>query len=332
MSKDKVGVAVAGLGFVGGQAHAPAVKRIPNANLVAVVDVIEDLAKKASEKYGVKYYTDFGKALKDPEIDALIVAVPTPFHYRLAAEALAAGKHVLLEIPMTPTVEEGEKLRDQAEKAGVILMPDLNFHFTPIYVKAKELISQNAIGQPIALTFSEYIAAKDLAQQWPAGSWAWDMKRSGGLPDYTLSFWSIDLARWLIGDVKEVSWMCNYAPLEGFVGFTGYNTVGALRFTNGAVGNMHYSSTVTRGEGSSRLEVFGNNTKALKAVWNTSLTLTGEGEEKKTWEFNEKGTRAWGHRQIDQYFVDCVLKGAKPSITPDDAIAVQRVAKKMAAQ
>ena len=329
MSKEKVGVAVAGLGFVGGQAHVPAVKRIPSADLVAVIDVIEELAKNVATKHGVKYYTDFSKALKDPLIDALIIAVPTPFHYRLASEAIAAGKHVLLEIPMTPAIAESEKLRDQAKSAGVTLMPDLNFHFTPIYVKAKELIDQCAIGLPIAMTFSEYIAAKDLAAQWPAGSWAWDAKRSGGFPDYTLSFWSIDLARWLIGEIKEAQWMCNYAPLEGFDKFTGYNTVGIFKFANGAVGNVHYSATVVRGEGSSRLEVFGNNTKALRAIWNTSLTLTGEGEEKKTWEFNERGTRAWGHRQIDEYFVECILKGQKPSITADDAIEVQRVAKKM---
>jgi len=329
MAKDKVGIGVAGLGFVGGQAHVPAIKRIENAELVAVIDVIEELAVNVAKKHDVKYYTDFSKALKDPMIEAVIVAVPTPFHYRLASEAIANGKHVLLEIPMTPTIAEAEKLRDQAKKAGVILMPDLNFHFTSVYVKAKELIDQGAIGEPIAVTFSEYIAAKDLAAQWPPGSWAWDITRAGGYPDYTLSFWSIDLVRWLIGEIKEVQWLCNYSPLQGFEKVTGYNTVGIMKFSNDAVGNMHYSSTVVRGEGASRLDVFGDNTKSLRTIWNSSLTLMGEGEEKKTWEFNERGTRAWGHRQIDEYFASCILKGERPTITADDAIEVQRVAKKM---
>jgi len=50
------------------------------ANLVAVIDVAEDLARRESEKNGVKYYTDFGRALDDPEVDAVSLPVPTPFH------------------------------------------------------------------------------------------------------------------------------------------------------------------------------------------------------------------------------------------------------------
>lgn len=330
MSKDKVGVAVVGLGFVGGNTHVPALKKVPGAGLVAVIDVIEELAKNVATKYDTKYYTDFGVALRDPEIDAVIVAVPTPFHYKLSSDAIAHGKHVMCEMPLTPTIAESEKLRDQAEKADVILLPDLNFRFTPIYLKTKELIDQEAIGEPIAVTFNEYIPAKDLAAQWPAGSWAWDARRSGGYPDFTLSVWSIDLIRWLFNqEIEEVEWMCNYAPLEGFGKFTGYNTAGIIRLSKGAVGALHYGSTVVRGEGTSRLEVFGSNTKAIRAVWNNSLTLTGEGLEKQTWEFEAKGTRAWGHRQIDAYFVECVLQGKKPSITVDDAIKVQRIAGKM---
>jgi hypothetical protein len=57
--------------------------------------------------------------------------------------------------------------------------------------------------------------------------------------------------------------------------------------------------------------------------------LTGEDDGKETWQFDEKVTRAWGHRQIDEHFVECILEHQKPSVTPDDAIEVQRIAKKM---
>lgn len=333
MLGDKVGVAVTGLGFVGGQAHVPAVKKIDGAELVAVIDVAEALARNVAAKYDVKYYTDFSKALGDPRIEGLIIAVPTPFHYKLASEAIAHGKHVMCEIPLTPNIADAQGLQDQAKEAGVVLMPDLNFHFVPNYVKAKELIDQGAIGEPIALTFSESIAAKDIQAQWPSGSWAWNAEKSGGYPDFTLSQWGIDLIRWLVGvEIEEVGWMCNYAPLKGFGGFTGYNTVGIVKFSNNAVGTLHYSSTVVRGEGTSRLEVFGDNTKAIRANWNNSLTLTSEDEtEKKTWSFDAeaKGTRAWGHRQMDQHFINCVLGKEKPTVSVDDALMVQSVASKM---
>jgi len=324
-----VRVAVSGLGFVGGQAHVPAFRKIPGAELVAVIDVVEEKAKTVSAKYNVKYYLDQKEAIKSSEIDAIVVAVPTPFHYRLVSDAIAARKHVLCEMPLTPTVAGSEKLGKEAGKAGVILMPDLNFRFTPNYVKTKELIEQGAIGKPLALTFSEFIPAKDLAVQWPAGSWAWNIEKSGGYPDFTLSVWSIDLVRWLVtSEIEDAHWMPNYSPLVGIDKGLGYNTVGIMKFSSGAVASLHYSSTVALGEGASRLEVFGDNTKTLKANWNNYLALVGEGT-KQEWEFKEKGTKVWGHYQIDSHFIECILQEKKPLVTVEDAIKVQVIAAKI---
>ncbi|MFX1520725.1 MAG: Gfo/Idh/MocA family protein [Promethearchaeota archaeon] len=330
MSEKTFGVAVAGLGFVGGRAHVPAFRKIPDAELVAVIDVIEELAKKVATKYNTKYYLDHQKALNSPEIDAIVVAVPTPFHYKLASDAIARGKHVLCEMPMTPTITESKTLGEEAEKAGVTLMPDLNFRFTPNYVKAKELIKQGVIGTPLAVTFKEFISAKELATQWPLSSWAWNREKSGGYPDFTLSVWSIDLVRWLLdSEIDDVQWVSNYALLEGIDNFKGYQTMGIIKFASGAVGTLHYSATVGSGQGTSTLEVFGSNTKTLKAKWNNSLILTGDDSEKQEWSFNEKGTKVWGHYQIDSYFVECILQGKQPTITVEDAIKAENIAAKI---
>jgi predicted dehydrogenase len=329
MPKKKVKVAVAGLGFVGGQAHAPAFKKITNADLVAVIDVIEDSAQKFSSKYNIKYYLDHNEALKDPEIDAVVVAVPTPFHFKIVSDCIANGKHVLCEMPLTPTVDQSKKLGNDAKKAGVILMPDLNFRFTPNYVKAKELIQQGAIGNPITINFSEFIPAKDLAKQWPTGSWAWDIEKSGGYPDFTLSVWSIDLARWITdAEINDVNWFSNYSPLEGIENYRGYNTTGIIKLSNGAVGTLHYCATVASGLGTSRLEIFGDNTNLLEAKWNNHLKISGASSELE-WNFKERGTRVWGHYQIDSHFVDCILQKQKPEVTVDDAVKAQTIASKM---
>ncbi len=329
MSDKKIGVAVVGLGFVGGGTHVRAFKKIPSAKLVAVIDVDEEKARKISTKHDVNYYLDYNEAIKNPEIDAVVVAVPTPFHYKLVSEAIASGKHVLCEMPLTPTVVESEKLGEKAKKAGVILMPDLNFRFTPNYVKAKELIKQDAIGKPLAVTFSEFIPAKDLAAQWPSNSWAWNVEKSGGYPDFTLSVWSIDLVQWLLeSDIEDTQWVSNYSSLAGIANFIGYNTMGLIRFSSGAVGVLHYCATVAVGEGSSRLEILGSNTKSLKANWNNHLTLAEE-DAKQEWMFREKGPKVWGHSQIDSYFIECIMQGKKPTITVEDAIKAQRVAAKI---
>lgn len=330
MSEKKVGVAVAGLGFVGGRAHVPAIKKIPGAELVAVIDVIEELAKKVAAKYDVSYYLDHKEALKNPDIDAIVVAVPTPFHYKLAFDAIASNKHVLCEMPLTPTIDESIALGKLAEKADLIFMPNLNFRFTPNYVKTKELIEQGIIGKPLAVTFREFIPAKDLAIQWPLDSWAWDLEKSGGYPDFTLSVWSIDLVRWLLNsEIETVHWATNYAPLEDVENFTGYQTLGIVKLSNGIVGTLHYSATVALGQGTSKLEVFGSKTKTLIAKWNNYLMLVGEDSEKQEWNFTEKGTKVWGHYQADSYFIDCILKEKKPTITVNDAIKAQNVALKI---
>jgi predicted dehydrogenase len=326
---DKIGVAVIGLGFVGGKAHVSAFRKIPGAELIAVVDMDEAKAKELSSKYKVKCYFDHKKALEDPEIDAVVVAVPTPYHFRLAYDAIVKGKHVLCEMPLTPKIEESKILEKEAKNNNVLLLPDLNFRFTPNYVKAKEIIECGEIGTPLAITFSEFIPAKDLASQWPISSWAWNKEKSGGYPDFTLSVWSIDLYRWLINsEIEKVNWVTNYSFLDDAQEMKGYNTLGLIRFSNGCIGTLQYSATVSKGEGTSNLAIYGDNTKTLKARWNETLVITGN-KLKQTWEFKEKGTKVWGHYQIDAHFIECISKGKQPKLSVQDAIESQKIALKM---
>jgi len=334
MSNKSIGVAIAGLGFVGARAHVPAFRKIPGAEVVGVIGrpggSSERVAKDLSEKYGFNYYLDYGAALDDSRVHAVVLAVPTPYHFEMATRAMSRGKHVLCEMPMATTIAQARKLERQALKEGVLLMPVLNFRFTPNFVKAKELIDQGAIGKPLAVTFKELIAARDLAAQWPLTSWAWDVRKSGGFPDFTLSVWSLDLVRWLFNtEIEDVHWLADYATVEGLDNFKGYQTMGLARLMNGMVGSFHYGSTVALGRGTSDLEVYGSNGRTLKANWNNSLVLIGENLEKQEWSFEEKGTRVWGHYQLDSYFIDCILHGMKPSFGPEDAIKAQMIAQKM---
>ncbi|MBS7644945.1 MAG: Gfo/Idh/MocA family oxidoreductase [Candidatus Bathyarchaeia archaeon] len=327
----KVGVAVIGTGFVGGQAHVPSFRKIPGSELVALGARTEKRVAKLAKKYEVKYYLDYKELIRDPKVDALVIATPTPFHFPVALEALKNGKHVLCEMPVAPKLSEVEELKKEAEKAGVVFMPVLNFRFTPNYVKAKALIDEGAVGKVVAASFKESIGAKVLAAQWPADSWAWDAKMSGGYPDFTLSVWSIDLLRWLFdAEYEAVEWKSNYTPLrEEYGGIIGYNTMGLVKLSNGVVASLHYSCTVTPAETSSRLEIYGDNTCSLYAEGNDKLILVGEEPTRREWRFQEPGPRVWGHYQLDEHFIKCILGEEKPKITMDDAIKAQEVASRM---
>ena len=327
---DKVGVAVVGVGFVGGQAHTPSFKKIEGSELVALCARTEKRVKPLAEKYDVKYYLDYDKLLEDPKVHAVVLAVPTPLHFNAAMKAIKKGKHVLCEMPMAPTIDQVKELQKAAEEAGVILMPVLNFRFAPIYDKTKEMIVSGAIGKPIAIHFREFIPAMSIADQWPAGSWAWNIEISGGYPDFTLSVWSIDMIRWMFeSEIENVEWMSNYPKFEKYGGILGYNTMGLIKLSNGIVGSLHYSASVNPSASTSRLEVYGDNTNVLHAIWYNKIVLYGSSQEPQEWNLDVKGTRIWGHRQADEHFIECILHKKQPKVSVEDAIKAQEIAQKI---
>jgi len=330
LMSEKVGVAVVGVGFVGGQAHVPSFKKIEGSDLIALGATTEKRVKPLAEQYGVKYYLDFDKLLEDPKIQAVVLAVPTPMHFDLAMKAMKKGKHVLCEMPLAPTIDKVKELQKTADKNNVILMPILQFRFAPIYAKTKEMIESGLIGKPVAFHFREFIPASSIAEQWPAGSWAWNIEKSGGYPDFTLSVWSLDMFRWLFkSEIENVQWMASYPKLEKYGGILGYNTMGVVKLSNGAVGSLHYGASVTPSAALSRLEVYGDNTDVIHAINFNKILLYGSGEQPQEWTLDVKGTRVWGHRQLDEHFIDCVLHHKKPQVTAEDAMKAEEVALKI---
>jgi predicted dehydrogenase len=140
------------VGFVGcgnvAQFHVKALKKIKQADLVAVVDINKERAKKFAEKFRIKeYYTSLSEMLENAEIDAVFVLTNPQTHSRLAIEAMNYGKHVLVEKPMCLTTKEAEEMVKAAEKNNVILLPIEQFLFTPAFQNAIKLIFSGRTGQ-----------------------------------------------------------------------------------------------------------------------------------------------------------------------------------------
>lgn len=91
--------------------------------------------------------SDFDEALRDPGVDAIAIATPAHTHYELAKRALKAGKHVLVEKPLTMRVDHAEELVMLAEKRGLVLMVDHVFIYSPPVQKMKELLTQGRLGK-----------------------------------------------------------------------------------------------------------------------------------------------------------------------------------------
>ena len=91
--------------------------------------------------------TDSSDLINNVEVDAVVIATPVFSHFKLAKEALLAGKHVLLEKPMTSSVDESKELIDIAKSKNLVLMVDHTFLYTGAVQKMKELIEQKKLGK-----------------------------------------------------------------------------------------------------------------------------------------------------------------------------------------
>ena len=95
----------------------------------------------------VQISANFSEVISNPQIKAVVIVVPAPFHYDLTKQALEANRHVLVEKPLTLSVEQSKELRDLARQRNLILVSGHLMLFHPAFVKMKELIRDGAIGQ-----------------------------------------------------------------------------------------------------------------------------------------------------------------------------------------
>ncbi len=146
----KLGVAVIGTGFWG-KSQARVFHELPNANLVAVCDVNRQAAETVAEKFNAESYTDVDRLLSRRDVEAVTVCTPTITHRDVASKAIEAGKHVLVEKPMTNTVKEAKELIGLAEKHGVKLLPGHIERFNPGVSRLKSQIEQGRVGKVILL-------------------------------------------------------------------------------------------------------------------------------------------------------------------------------------
>jgi len=144
----KLNAAVVGCGSWG-RNHARVYSELPNVNLVAVADTAPATAKEVAEKYRAKPYTEPARLLEDQEIQLVSVCTPTITHAAIALQAIECGKHVLVEKPMTDTVQEAKTLINAAKKQGVHLTVGFVERFNPAVQEACRRIAADEIGDVI---------------------------------------------------------------------------------------------------------------------------------------------------------------------------------------
>ncbi|MCD6262930.1 Gfo/Idh/MocA family oxidoreductase [Candidatus Bathyarchaeota archaeon] len=144
----KLRVSVVGCGSWG-RNHARVYNEIEKASLVAVVDAREEVAREIGERYGVEWYTNCDEVFERSDVEAVSICTPTTTHAELALRAIRSGKHVLVEKPMTDTVEEARELIRAAMRQGVHLAVGFVERFNPAVMEAVRLVSSREVGDVI---------------------------------------------------------------------------------------------------------------------------------------------------------------------------------------
>jgi len=169
VSASPLGVALVGHGYWG-----PNLLRnymaLPGTAVKWVCDVRPEALKKAQTRYAsVPVTTAYDQVLADPAVDAVLVATPISTHHAIAKAALAAGKHVFVEKPMTAHVPQAVELIELAAALGLTLMVGHTFVFSPPVRKVKELIEAGALGDIYFVTTQRVnlgLHQKDVSVVW----------------------------------------------------------------------------------------------------------------------------------------------------------------------
>ena len=147
--------AVVGCGKVALTGHLPALKELEKrglVELVAVVDINEQAAKRAAKKFGVPaYYTSPDELAKRPDVDAVSICTPSSTHADLCILFARAGKHVLVEKPMCHTYDEALAIKDAADEAGVIISVVHNYRYVKAAQEARSRIKAGRLGRVLTI-------------------------------------------------------------------------------------------------------------------------------------------------------------------------------------
>lgn len=259
----------------------------------------ERAATRARELGAERIYTTLDELLAESGVDAVDLCLPHREHAPATERAARAGKHVLVEKPIAPSLEEADRMIAAARVAGITLMVAHNQRYHPQHVRIRELLDEGAIGRV-------YCGRADHNMDFepPRGHFIYNRHAAGGGALIGYGVHRIDLLRWYIGEVAEVA---HFQTHEGarFEGEASGVTI--LKFENGAIGEVAVNWMVRN------------------APWMDMLWLYGErGSIHNVGALRlDSGLRPGGPTEVDvppgdpfaeqiRHFARCVLDGREP--------------------
>ena len=187
---------------------------------------------------GVAAYGDYAAAIEDPNVDAIVIAVPPRYHLMLTLAALAARKHVLVEKPAYLTLEDYETVLAARDRAGRVVLVGENDHYKPLAVRLRALVAEGVLGEMVFAHFATI--AKKFKR---ADDWRNDEEMAGGDAFFEEGIHWLHLANSLGPRIVSIQGLRPPVSREGS-DKRAKSMMIAFSYDNGAVGSLYYSREI----------------------------------------------------------------------------------------
>jgi len=308
---DRTRLGLIGAGALANRAHYPSLKQMPDVEMVALCDLIEEKLTRTADTFGIaKRYTDYRKMLDQEKVDAVYILMP-PYHlFDIVMDVLERGLHVFIEKPPATTTFQTESLAEAATRKGLLTMVGFNRRFIPLMRQVRAQVEAHG---PINHCVAVFYKAMPEALYYR------------GAIDYLHcdAIHAVDALRWMGGEVEEV------ASVMGHFGWTRENACQAVvRFAGGATGVL-----MTNWATGARTHVFEMHAQGISAFINPDIEARiysaehPQGQVISTTE--SAGTTAWhvyyGFYHENRHFIDCLQAGKQPETNLADAARSMRL-------
>jgi UDP-N-acetylglucosamine 3-dehydrogenase len=189
-------IGLLGAGFMG-STHARALAAIDDVEIVGIYGQSEKRAKPLADELGTTWTTDLERLIDNPAVEAIDICLPGPQHRTVTEMAIAAGKHVLLEKPITLLAEDADALVDLAARTDRVFMVAHVLRFWPEYVELQRLATSGDFGKPV-----QAIAYR--RQAFPAWSSLFSQSELTGGAVIDMMIHDYDALNWIFGQPKSV--------------------------------------------------------------------------------------------------------------------------------
>ncbi|MDP6455653.1 MAG: Gfo/Idh/MocA family oxidoreductase [SAR202 cluster bacterium] len=329
---EQVGLAIIGSTGVIGKTHIDAVAQLSSCRLVGVNARRQEPLRRQASELGVKTYPTLDDALSDSDVDAIVIATPHPSHRDITLQAVEAGKHVLVEKPMSVTPSEADDMVEAARRSGVTLGVLFNNRFRPEAIRMRELIDQGAVGKIYRATMTS--AMFRTQDYYDRLDWRGTWQDEGGGALINQGIHAIDMFQWLAGLPQAVYGMVR--SLKHKIEVEDYASA-ILEYEDGALGTLHCDTVQAPNQ--QRIEIFGENGALIMDDWKITLhrlktpvqeflenditiEFIAPDSEAETFEFEPVGGT---HAPAIDDFSRAIQEGREPGITGEDGARSQEL-------